>query len=974
MSYRRFRSATFLAVLLFVSLMWPFELVKGKLQSLERQKSLWNQAALKEEIVQEMIDFQNDLKPERYLDQAVIEIEQRFNSSRGLKSFNGDELVEFMRVELQQKYGVDPLFICWTNHEVSWQGHYISPQMKLPDDKIEYFRAFINRFALNDLLGFEKVSRADQLKNLLDGFILQARNQGYEDFQDWLRKDYKSFLSSYYINSPIPNKTTRYLLDRFNFQFLLFCSRQPLKGGDFDYSISVGALEKDIDPDVMIERAVGRNDSEISRFSRRLVRELRSGIIYKNDRPGIVDVLPVEFIQLLANQSRQNSRKVSKFSSKTQLMVGIEATMPVIEWWLSPSTATFCQRLVFLLLVGFWLRSCLFGFRIELSLRRKFMALLALALIPPGALSALYLEFVTRQEFSMRLSFAANRMQTRLDMLENLMNEAKNRQAFNNLGVKDMLTRFFAENDLNRFDLQAIKPYFVDNIEHSLIYERNGNFLSFAYDYVPNEPERLELGNGAKYLDALGGLDKSSAEVQTHLKRNQYAEGIVEGFLDLLDEKKLVGYEGIGTPRLIKTNPIFRSHYFLIPEVDKKPVKPKVFCVFGHKLKNVVFNLLRSSNQSLYEINPDYTINLAVGERNSIDFEQLHFIGDVGQKQKFKELFRTAVRINTSSSSMVRTSRGVEFVSWRIFDYSPLMLAASCLVEAAGTEKSMFALLGPTVFVFAILSILLLAEIANSLFLPPLNTLSHAARRIFENRDLNLKVEVENNDEFDKMGTSFNHMTRGLLERRHLLRFVSERLVSRLESDDHSGELLEVAVLACDLRGFTTITEENPPEQVVEFLNEYFTEMESAIISCSGIIDKFVGDAIIAVFYPDRCADPCLSAIQAAIAMRDQLMIFNKKRSINGLFTVENGIGIEFGSAVSGSIGVAGIKMDYSITGSILKKANDLESLSKVSSHSKIVVSPKVKEILAGKYKFTQLDAQTLAYELVIRSGEMTDD
>ncbi|MFZ5950892.1 MAG: adenylate/guanylate cyclase domain-containing protein [Candidatus Rifleibacteriota bacterium] len=960
---RRFRSATLLAVLLFVSLMWPFELVKNKLQSLEQQKYLWDQAASKEEAIQEMINFQNDLKPERYLDKAVIEIEQRFNLTRSGKSFNGDELVEFMRVELLQKYGVDPLFICWTNNEASWQGHYISPQMKLAADEIEYFRAFINRLALNDLLGFEKISGVAQLENLLNGFIFQAQNLGYEDFQDWLRKDYNRFLSSYYINSPLPNKTTRYLLDRFNFQFLLFCSRQPLKGGNFDYSISVGVLEKDIDTEIMIRQAVGRHDSQ-SRVSRHLVRGLRSGILYRNNKPGIVDVLPVEFIQLLANQKRQQSQKISKLSRKTQLMVAIETSSQAVEWWLSSSLVAFCERVIFLLLVSFWLRSCFFGFRIELSLRRKFMALLALALIPPGALSALYLEFVTRQEFSMRLSFAANRMQTRLDMLENLFMEAKNRQAFNNLGVKEMLSRFFAENDLNRLDLKAIKPYFEDNIDHSLFYERNGNFLSFAYNYVPNEPEKLDLGNGAKYFEALGVLDKSSAEVQTHLKRNQYAEGIVEGFLDLLDERKIMGYEGIGTPRLVKTNPIFRSHYFLVPETGVKPAKPKVFCVFGHKLKNVVFNLLRSSKQNLYEVTPEYTINMAIGERNSSDFEQLHFIGDGGQKQKFKELFRIAVRINTSSSSMVRTPRGVEFVSWRIFDYSPLMLAANCLVEPVKPEQSMFALFGPTVFVFVLLSILLLAEIANSLFLPPLNTLGNAARRIFENHDLNLKVEMENNDEFDLMGRSFNHMTRGLLERKHLLRFVSQRLASRLESDDHAGELLEVAVLACDLRGFTTITEENPPEQVVEILNEYFTEMETAIAACNGIIDKFVGDAIIAVFYPDRCNDPCLSAVQAAIAMRAKLTIFNQKRLKAGLFTLENGVGIEFGPAVSGSIGVSGIKMDYSITGSILRKANDLEALSKFSVHSKIVVSAKVKEALAEKFEFKQLDARSLSYEL----------
>ena len=95
-------------------------------------------------------------------------------------------------------------------------------------------------------------------------------------------------------------------------------------------------------------------------------------------------------------------------------------------------------------------------------------------------------------------------------------------------------------------------------------------------------------------------------------------------------------------------------------------------------------------------------------------------------------------------------------------------------------------------------------------------------------------------------------MTQGLLQREKMKRFVSDKLFESIESDekslDKATSLQEIAVLSCDIRSFTTISEKYSPEEVVRLLNDYLTEMEKSINTYGGSIEKIVGDAIISSF------------------------------------------------------------------------------------------------------------------------------
>jgi adenylate cyclase len=135
-------------------------------------------------------------------------------------------------------------------------------------------------------------------------------------------------------------------------------------------------------------------------------------------------------------------------------------------------------------------------------------------------------------------------------------------------------------------------------------------------------------------------------------------------------------------------------------------------------------------------------------------------------------------------------------------------------------------------------------------------------------------------------------------------------------------------------------------------LNSYFTAMEDVILKENGVIDKYVGDAIVAIFYsgPGLPA-PAVRACNSALAMRDALKIFNKKRRENDEFTIENGIGIATGKVISGSIGSETGRKTFTVTGKATEIAAELEAQTS-STSSKILVCPVTEQKSRNLFEF----------------------
>jgi class 3 adenylate cyclase len=168
-----------------------------------------------------------------------------------------------------------------------------------------------------------------------------------------------------------------------------------------------------------------------------------------------------------------------------------------------------------------------------------------------------------------------------------------------------------------------------------------------------------------------------------------------------------------------------------------------------------------------------------------------------------------------------------------------------------------------------------------------------------------------------------------------------------------TGERHVVAVLFSDLRGFTTWSEKTAPAEVVHRLNQYFDRMVAAIDANGGTVDKFIGDAVMAVFGGVRDLErPADAALQAARAMREELVKLNEQWARAGLPPLDNGIGVHFGEVLQGPIGAASRK-EFTVIGDTVNTASRLESATKelvagvvLSAAAAEALSPGLRETL----------------------------
>ncbi|NEP87665.1 MAG: GAF domain-containing protein [Okeania sp. SIO2C2] len=162
---------------------------------------------------------------------------------------------------------------------------------------------------------------------------------------------------------------------------------------------------------------------------------------------------------------------------------------------------------------------------------------------------------------------------------------------------------------------------------------------------------------------------------------------------------------------------------------------------------------------------------------------------------------------------------------------------------------------------------------------------------------------------------------------RYMTPEVAEQVMALAEDALLEGERKEVTILFSDIRGYTTLTENLEASEVVKLLNQYFETMVEAVFDHEGTLDKFMGDALMAVFgAPLPLENHALMAVKTALDMRHRLRKFNESRPDRPQFKI--GIGISSGEVVSGNIG-SKKRMDYTVIGDGVNLSSRLESITK---------------------------------------------
>ncbi|MCK9273841.1 MAG: GAF domain-containing protein [Syntrophales bacterium] len=229
-----------------------------------------------------------------------------------------------------------------------------------------------------------------------------------------------------------------------------------------------------------------------------------------------------------------------------------------------------------------------------------------------------------------------------------------------------------------------------------------------------------------------------------------------------------------------------------------------------------------------------------------------------------------------------------------------------------------------------------------------------------ENISVNLTVLPLLSVEKKKLGSMiiFDDITSEKRMKSTMSRYMDPDLADQLLAggEDILGGTSKMAtILFSDIRSFTNLTEELGAQGTVSLLNEYFTIMVECIQNEKGMLDKFIGDAIMAAFgIPVAYGDDEDRAVRSAISMIEHLNAWNRERYIQGKKEVRIGIGLNTDMVVSGNIG-SPKRMDYTLIGDGVNLAARLESACK-QYHAQILLSENTYKKLRGTYRIREVD------------------
>lgn len=252
---------------------------------------------------------------------------------------------------------------------------------------------------------------------------------------------------------------------------------------------------------------------------------------------------------------------------------------------------------------------------------------------------------------------------------------------------------------------------------------------------------------------------------------------------------------------------------------------------------------------------------------------------------------------------------------------------------------------------FLILSMIIFLFVIN-VIIKNLKILEKWAVKVSEG-DINTEIDIDTNDEIGRLSDVFNNMLSDIKMKFHLEKFVSSS-TKKMIGEEGSGDSeiktgvtgrKDLAFIFTDVRGFTSFTEKNKAELVIEVLNMYF-ELQAKIIKAKkGDIDDYVGDQIMAHFSGEKKADTVLNA---AITIMREIRSFNEKREKSNLPYFKIGIGVHGGDVIVGNIGASEFRMDFACLGDAVNLTSRLCSN---AEPDEILVSKKLYNQSSKKYK-----------------------
>lgn len=415
------------------------------------------------------------------------------------------------------------------------------------------------------------------------------------------------------------------------------------------------------------------------------------------------------------------------------------------------------------------------------------------------------------------------------------------------------------------------------------------------------------------------------------------------GFIKIYDKDKQTVNEteitlGVSVDDLIRSTALISGDMLFVS-------KNKNIRFYSYKGKVVNIDNTEDKYREAILQNESGTLKLPNG--NLYDFRRLGTITDSDGYIVFLENIASPSQISKSLITVINSKL-------RKISLQALIISIICLI---------------------IITFLLLKVISK--ITKPINELAEITKHVGEGNLEKIHFKKENlnkKDEVGKLYNSFSEMidtmkegqkVKGLLDK-----VVSKEIASKIlkEGINLSGETKNLTIMFCDIRKFTSISENMDPKDVLHMLNECLALLSSVIEKHEGVIDSFEGDRIMTLFgAPIETKDHVQKAVLCAIEMQEAMSIWNHERQISGFCKLEIGIGIHTGEAVAGNVGTEK-HLSYSVIGHIVNLTSRLCDSAKANE---IIVTEEIIKNSQGvnveekePQKFKGLSKELITYKI----------
>lgn len=761
----------------------------------------------------------------------------------------------------------------------------------------------------------------------------------------------------------LPHGTVKEVFtDYFGRQSMYYYAYNCISRRNIHGSYMIGILQSSIRPENILQNALNEASKQFEADFAKMpdqqngFRETDAGLAYYCQPP-------TDFLNHISFFKRYHGEKATGVADNFSLCLRARAPAQVIEMRNSLQIFRLAAGLLFLgylmAAVHYWL----FGLNLRLAIRRKLLLLLAVIIFIPAAGTGLLTVISLQGSDRIIENHLLKKTQNLIGRFVMYDNENDMHQQLVMLEIKRRLEDYkgkvmnpaviLSRADDDLFWLRSL----TDN--HSWI-AQDGTILHFSRDFWPLERDSHKLLNAIlpKYLAGLGLLRQ-----QGNALANTLTLGIFEDYITPEREEAALPHETTMQRDVSHTLETSRAAVILANT-------PGLGYIFAYPRTNdgdfhthaYLAEFSKDWKTHFAESDSYCDIELAARLRRQNELSMHAWPGHNQTDDEMLEIFNRAMETRDTGSLIFHSESGARAWAWSHRPQKAALFAAIGRSRGRGIGQLVLSMVFPTLAGYGILVIMVLSLLFAEFIVKPVGIFSEGVKRL-DREEYGVQIARFSGDEFSQITSAFNKMSAALKQREMIKRLVSARLLEKVENRAEGAatrtEKQIVSVAASDIRGFTSLSEKFAPSEVVDLLNTYFTAMEEAISRYHGVIDKYIGDAIQIVFYEGPgLENTACRACQTAMAMRRKLRELNQERARQGLFALENGIGIATGLAISGSIGSRTGRKDFTIIGRVTEQAAQLEART-VATESRILVCSATKAALPGDFTLCQHDTES---------------